>query len=297
MAVVLKELFLAMLIEKLRAPHTWLGMLKDESSFVGNNVIHLNEVGADPTVLINNTIYPISTAQRIDNDLPVALFKYDTTNTRVSVDELYALPYDKQGSVVAQHKAVLEEQMGAHGLYTIAPPAATATMPILVTTGENDGTGRLRLRPQDLIALKLAFDVAKIPVAGRMLVLSAEHTADLLTTTLASFIATAFQTVGTGGLAPTLYGFMLHQDLFAPTYNLTTKTRKAFGAAPAATDTTGSVAFSSQDCFRAMGSSQMFFRDASLDPENRSSVAGFQVYGIAAPYTRRSQAAIISGKV
>ncbi len=297
MAVALRELFLAMLIDKLRAPHTWLAKLKDESSFVGNNVIHLTEVGADPDVLINNTVYPISTAQRIDNDLPVALFKYDTTNTRVSVDELYAIPYDKQGSIIANHKLAMEEKMGAHGLYTIAPQAATATMPILVTTGANDGTGRKRLRPEDLIALKFAYDKAKIPVAGRVLVLSNEHASDLLVSTLASFISTAFQTVGTGGLAPMLYGFELHQDLFAPVYNLGTLTRRAFGAAPAAGDTTASVAFSAGDCFRALGSAQMFFRDASLDPENRSSVAGFQVYGIAAPYTRRSQAAIVSGQV
>ena len=40
MAVVLRELWLAMLIEKLRFSNTWMAKLKDESSFVGNNVIH-----------------------------------------------------------------------------------------------------------------------------------------------------------------------------------------------------------------------------------------------------------------
>lgn len=295
----MKELFLAVLIDKLRASHSWLAMLKDESSFVGNNVIHLNEIGADPDVLINNTIYPIPTATREDNGLPLALNKYDTTNTRVSVDELYALPYDKQGSVIAQHKAKMEEFMGAHGLYTIAPQTGTTSMPILVTTGPNDGTGRLMLIPADLIRLQKVYDDAKIPKAGRMLVLSNEHTSDLLIATLSTnpFLATQFQNIATGGLAPVLYGFMLHQDLYAPVYNLTTKTRKAFGSASAATDSTGSVAFSAPDCFRALGTAQMFFRDASIDPENRSSVAGFQVYGVAAPYTRRSQTAILSGKV
>ena len=297
MAVVLKELYLAMLINHLRAPHTWLGKLKDESSYVGNNVIHLNEVGADPDVLINNTVYPIRTDQRIDNDIPVALAKYDTTNTRISVDELYGLPYDKPGSVIAQHKATLEERMGAHWLYTIAPPTATPTMPVLVTTGEDDGTGRKRMRPEDLIALKKAFDDARISTVGRLLVLSNEHASDLLSTTLGSFIANNFFNLGTGAIAPMLYGFELHQDLYAPVYDLTTKARKAFGAVTGPNDATASVAFSANDCFRALGTSQMFYRDATLDPENRSSVAGFQVYGIACPYTRRSQAAIISGRI
>ncbi len=297
MAVVMRELFLAVLIDKLRASHSWLAKLKDESSFVGNNVIHLNEIGADPTVLINNTIYPIPTATREDNGLPLALNKYDTTNTRVSVDELYGLPYDKPGSVIAQHKGTLEEQMGAHNLYTIAPQAGTTELPILVTTGPLDGTRKM-LIPADLIRLAKAFDDAKIPKAGRVLVLSSEHSSDLLTATLTTnpFLATQFQNIVTGGVAPMLYGFELHQDLYAPRYNFTTKTRVAYGAASQSTDSTASVAFSAPDCFRALGTSQMFFRDASLDPENRSSVAGFQVYGVAAPYTRRSQTAIISGR-
>jgi hypothetical protein len=299
MAVVLTELYLAMLIEKLRASHSWLAKLKDESSFVGNNVIHLNEIGADPQVLINNTVYPIPTATREDGALLVALNKYDTTNTRVSVDELYALPYDKPGSVIAQHKATLEEQMGAHGIYTIAPQVGTATMPILVTTGPDDGTGRRMMQPIDLIRLQRVYDDAKIPKLGRTLVLSNEHVQDLLTTAISLYplLATQFQNVASGGLAPVLYGFELHQDLYAPVYNLSTKTRKAFGAASASTDANGSVAFWNGDCFRALGSSQMFYRDASLSPEERASVAGFQVYGVAAPYTRRSQAAIISNKI
>ena len=254
----------------------------------------LNEIGADPDVLINNTVYPVATASRVDTDLPVALSKYDTTNTRISVDELYGLPYDKPGSALAQHKGRLEEFMGAHGLYTIAPPAATSTMPILTTSGPDDGTGRLRLIPQDIIKLGRAFDDAKIPMAGRILVLSNEHKEDLLHTTLASFIAATFQNVGTGAVAPMLYSFELHQDLYAPVYNFTTKARKAFGAASASTDSRASIAFSAADAFRALGTSQLFYRDASLDPENRSTVMGFQVWGIAAPYTRRSQAAIIS---
>lgn len=296
MAVVLRELFLATLIEKLRASHAWLGKLKDESSFVGNNVIHLNEIGADPTVLINNTVYPIATATREDNAIPVSLNKYDTTNTRCSVDELYALPYDKPGSIIAQHKATLEEQMGAHGLYTLAPQNGNK-MPILVTTGPDDGTGRRMLVPNDLIRLQKAFDDAKIPKLGRMLILSNEHVSDLLLNTLTSYAVAAFQNIGVGTVAPMLYGFELYQDLYAPVYNLNTKTLKAYGAASAATDSNGSVALSAPDAFRALGTNKMFYRDAELDPENRSTVVGFQVYGIACPYTRRSQAALISGKV
>jgi len=294
MAVVLKELWLAMLIDKFRFESSWAAGLKSENAFVGNNVIHLTEIGADPTVLIDNTVYPIVTSTREDNDATVALKKYETTNTRISDDELYGLPYDKPGSVLAQHRATLQQGMMAHGLYTIAPLQETAKTPIIVTTGENDGTGR-RLTINDLVRLKRKYDDAKIPKEGRKLVLAPEHSEDLL---LASQVfREQYHVIATGQLLP-LYGFELHEDVNPPVYNVNTKVRKAYGAASApATDANASIAFYNARCFQALGTNTMYYREATLDPENRSSVAGFRQWGIMMPYTRDSQAAIISGRV
>lgn len=306
MAVVLQELWLAMLIEKFRFQSTWAAGLKSESSFVGNNVIHLNEIGADPTVLIDNTVYPILTATREDQDVTVALKKYETTNTRITDDELYGLPYDKPGSVMAQHRITLEQGMMAHGLYTIAPLASTSKTPILTTTGTKDGvegvltaesltdgTKRLRLVPEDIIRLKRAYDDAKIPKQGRKLVLSSEHVEDLLMTS--QVFKDQYHNIAEGKILP-LYGFEIHEDLNSPVYNIGTKVRKAYGAASAATDAVGSVAFYDARCFSAMGTNKMYFREAATDPENRASVVGFRQWGIIMPYSRDSQAAIISGR-
>ncbi|RIY06468.1 hypothetical protein D0T11_18685 [Hymenobacter rubripertinctus] len=288
-------MWLAILLEKFRFTSTWAAGLKSESSFVGNNVIHLNEIGADPTVLIDNTVYPILTTTREDQDITVALKKYETTNTRITDDELYGLPYDKPGSVMAQHRITLEQGMLAHGLYTIAPLSNTARTPIIVTSGEDDGTGRRRMTPGDIIRLKRMYDDAKIPKEGRKLVLAPEHSEDLL---LASQVfREQYHIIATGQLLP-LYGFELHEDVNAPVYNVGTKVRKAYGAASApATDANASVAFYNARCFQALGTNKMYHRESALDPETRSSVCGFRQWGIMMPYSRDSQAAIISGRV
>lgn len=293
MAVVLKELWLAMLLEKLRFTNTWATGLKNETSFVGNNVIHLTEIGADPNVLIDNTIYPIAVSSREDNDVTVALKKYDTENTRIRRDELYALPYDKTGSVLDQHQKALEEKMMAHGLYTIAPLSNQTKTPVLVTTGADDGTGRKRLKVADIIKLQRVMNDLKIPAKGRKLVLCSEHQEDLLLES--QTFREQYSIIASGVVLP-LYGFEIHLSLDTVRYNGTTKVRVAFGAASAGTDANASIAFYDGRCFQAMGGNSMFYRDAETDPEQRATVVGFQQYGIIMPYQRDSQAAIISGK-
>jgi hypothetical protein len=308
MAVVLRQLWTGMLLDRLRFTSTWAAGMRDESSFVGNDVIHLTLIGADPSVLIDNTVYPIVTAAREDNDAVVALRKYETTNTSISDDELYAVPIDKPGSVIAQHRTVLEQGIMNHGLYTIAPLQETASTPVLVTTGYNPkdpstpftaealagGTHRLRLVPEDIIKLKRMMDDLKIPKKGRKLVLSSEHVEDLLMTS--QVFKDQYHNIADGKILP-LYGFEMHEDLNSPVYNISTKVRKAFGASSLSTDATGSVAFFDGRCFSAMGTTKMYYSAAEQDPTMRRSVVGFRQWGIIMPYNRDSQAAIISGRI
>jgi hypothetical protein len=55
-----------------------------------------------PRVLIDNTIYPIDSSERGEN--AKNLLKYETENTEVTTDELYALPYEKVNDVQVQHR-------------------------------------------------------------------------------------------------------------------------------------------------------------------------------------------------
>lgn len=291
MAGVKQELWTGMLISQFRFMGSWAEGLNDESSYVGNDAIHLVELGADPDVLINNTVYPIAVNDQIDQDIVVALTKFDTTNTRIKDDELYALPYDKPGSSMRKHRLRIEQTARRYGLYSIAPASNLAKTPVLKTTGDNDETGtRKRMRIEDIIRLKKHYDDAEIPLENRELVLCNDHIQDLLM--VSQDFKEKYTNIQSGQVLD-LYGFKTSQDVYAPMYDPTTLTKKAFNAV-ATTEKNASTAFYKPDVFRASGSIKMYYELADTTPTTRQSVMGFRMYHIILPYTRRSQAAIVS---
>lgn len=90
--VALMQMWERELVNKLRYEGQWMSRIPSKDKYVNNNIINITEVGADPRVLINNNTYPIPFSQRKDDNIPVGLNKYDTENTEITRDELYALP-------------------------------------------------------------------------------------------------------------------------------------------------------------------------------------------------------------
>lgn len=286
-----KELWAGLMIKNFRFMGTWVEGIMDESRFVGNNVIHLAELGADPDVLIDNNVYPIPTNNEADNDLPVALKKLETTNESVTEDELYAISFDKIGAVVEKHRLKLEETALQHGLFSIAPASNTANTPVLKSTGANDETGtRKMLTVNDIIRLKRQMDDLKIPKSNRRLVLCNEHVQDLLMTS--EVFRNQYKDIATGRIL-NLFGFSIHEDVYSPMYDPATLARMAFGATPT-TQKNASTAFWTPDVFRARGAVKMYYRLAEKDPEYRQTTAGFRLWHIILPKKARSQAAIVS---
>lgn len=292
-AVAKNELAEKELIKHFRHSGTWLDRVPSKNQWVGNDVIKLNEIGADPDVLINNNTYPIAVAQRADTSTAISLFKYDTTNTKITDDELYALPYDKPGSVQEQHRLTLEERTQEHALHSLAPVANTASTPIVKTTGVAVGGAgtRLRLTTADLINYKTKLDVLKIPLKGRILVLCAEHVADLLLEDKA--LNVQYQNHTEGAIAKNYYSFEIYEDIYSPVYDGTTLAKIPFGSATPGVN--GSVFFLAQRTAKARGTVTRYMRTADTDPENRETVVGFRLYFIAIPTSLLGQGAIISG--
>ncbi|MCI2229578.1 hypothetical protein MC378_10400 [Polaribacter sp. MSW13] len=289
-AVAKKELAERELIKHFRHSGTWLERVPSKNQWVGNDVIKLNEIGADPSVLINNSTYPIAVAQRTDTSTAISLFKYDTTNTKITDDELYGLPYDKPGSVQQQHRETLEERTQEHALHSLAPVENSASTPIISTTGVDDGTGRLRLTSSDLINYKKTLDNLKIPKKGRVLVLCSDHVADLLLEDKA--LNVQYQNHTTGAIAKNYYGFEIYEDIYSPEYD------ENLDKIPFASETSGtkaSVLFLAQRTAKARGSVKRYMGKAEDNPENRETVVGFRLYFIAIPTSLLGQGAIVSG--
>ena len=283
------ELAVTELITQFRHENEWLGAVKSKPEWLNNDVIKIPVRGLAPKVLINNTVYPIASHQREDGKVIISLNKYETENTEVTTDELYALPYEKVSDVQVQHRETLEDRTAEHALVSIAPQKNTSKTPVIVTTGEDDGTGRKRLIAKDLIRLKKLLDKLKVPKKGRVLVLCSEHVADLLIEDLT--FKTRYQDANSGKIADNYYGFEIYESTYAPTYHNGEK--EAFGAVPQGKE--ASIVFHKNYTVKAVGSAVRYAREKSENPEGRKHTIGFEMHFVCVAIKDEGTAAIISG--
>lgn len=295
-AVVLREMFTGELVDKLRHYGNWLSVLRSKDEYVGNNVIHLNDIGADPSVLINNSAYPIATSTRTDDDIALSLNKYETTNTKVLDDELYALTYDKIGSVINEHKDTLAEKISKHILWSLTPAANNDGNKTFVirTTGADDGTGRKRLRRADLFNMQKKLSNALIPTDNRHIVLCPEHVEDLLLEDVQLMNQLTDQ--GNGRTNARIAGFTVWFSTYSIHYD-NAGAKKGFEAAVISTDRYSSTVIYSPRTWKAFGSTDMYYREAKTNPEYRESAVGFRQWAAGGLVKAEGSGAIVSGIV
>jgi len=295
-AGVLVEVWTGELLKRFRHEHDFLSRIPKRNEFVNKNAIHMADLGADPDVLINNTAYPIASAQRTDEDIIIALDKFETTNTIITDDELYGLPYDKKGSVITQHNEVLEEKTAKKAAHSLAPSLDTAVTPLVLTTGVSDGgvNACKRLVPADIVRLKRKMDDLLIPKQNRILVLCNAHIEDLLL--VDQVFEKQYKDIPEGKVLR-MYGFDIYEHADNPVYydNAGDLTKRAYGAAAdPATDQNASLAFYTERAVQARGDANMYYADASTDPKYRQSEVGFRLYHICLPKKLDGFCALVS---
>lgn len=272
----------------------WLAKLPNKSQYVNADAIHFTDLGGDPDVLVNNTSYPLEVQELPDGDKVVSLDKYQTKPTPITDDELHASSYDKMASVIERHRDKVNETKISRALHALAPSTNKKDTPVLLTSGEVDvEDGRKRMTRSDIIKLKKAFDKAKVPVVGRVLVLCADHVNDLLESD--QKFADQYYNYTTGKIA-NLNGFEVYEYADCPYFNVAGKTKKAFGAAVVDGDFQASVAFYAPDCIRMDGSTTVYLSEAKGDPLNQRSLYSIKHYFMALPLKERAMGAIVSAK-
>lgn len=269
------ELAVSELIKKFRHENTWLEAVPSKPQWVGNDVIKIPIQGNAPKVLIDNTIYPINSSQREDGHLKVSLHKYETENTEVTTDELYALPYEKVNDVQTQHRETLEDVTAEHALFSITPQSDTVVTPVLVTTGPDDGTGRKRCTSNDILRLKGKYDKLKIPKKGRVLGLCSDHVNDLLIED--KTFAVRYQNTTEGAIAEKYYGFKTYELGYAPTFTAAGQ-KIAYGAATVGYE--ASVSFYAPMVVKAPGTAERFAIDKTQNPTMRRHEIGFEMHWV-----------------
>ena len=287
------EVWTGELVKKLNAglQATFLNGIPDYSTNVNNEVIHLVDVGGDPDVLVNNTTYPIPIQDLEDGDIAIGLDKFQTKATRVTDDELYAISYDKFGSVVERHRESIVTVKYKKFAHALAPYSHTAKTPVIQTSGEKDtATGRNKITPKDIIALKRAFDNMEVAEEGRVLVLCPDHVNDLLE--LDQSFKDKYYNYTSGKLM-NMYGFEVYIFVNAPYFNKN-GVKLAYNAVPTATDHKGSFAFYRPRTFRAQGSTKMYYSEAATNPQTQENLVNFRNYDIVLPKKMEAIGAIYS---
>ena len=282
-----KQIWISMLMEGFYPNRSFLTRSVDMTAMVEYNKINLAEAGVAPDVLVDNTDYPIETAQRDDIPLELPLHTFDTKNTVVRNVEAMELAYDKMESVVRQHRNVLQAKTAAYAANSWAPQQQKDLTPVMATSGT--GKNRQGLTPlsfDDVLAMDAWFRSKDIDPSTMVAVLNPYHLADLMAEDMK-----LYKEMLAGNK---LFGFDLYTFSQLPYYNATTGQKMAFGTSAADTDTQCSLFYCANEVMRADGDIEVFAR--YKDPEQRGDLIGFQKRFTALPIRNKYQASIYSAK-
>lgn len=276
---------------------TFLDGIPDKSQYVTGDgeVYSINSVywDVEPDVLINNTTYPIEIQTLDGTPYAITLDKFQTKATPITDDELFALSYDKMGNVKKSHGSALVKNMLKKGIHALAPASNTANTPVLITTGAAtpDGT-RLRLKWDDIVALREAWTKAGFAIEDLRLVLCQDHVNDLLLADQAFQRSYAnFQ----NGIITNQLGLEIREYAANPYYTVATKAKLSFGGVVTNAHRQASVVFSKMLARKAQVPAKMYFSEAKTDPLNQRNLINFRNYNIVMPSQAREIGAIVSG--
>lgn len=271
---------------------TFMTGVPNYSQYAENDTIHMVDVSGDPTVLIDNTTYPLEVESLSDGDVAIKLSKFETKPTSVTDDELHALSYDKIKVVKDRHAEKLAEARLDKALHAFAPVEQTSTTPVILTAGTTVLDGRVALTRKDILALKNKLDKLKIPKKGRRLVLCNDHINDLLEED--QKFKDQYHNYETGVISK-MYGFEVMEYVNCPLFGQNLK-KKAFGAVAGDGDYEASIFFYVPRMFTANGSVKMYYSAAATDPINKRNLVSFTSRFVALPQKRECACGAIVSK-
>ena len=271
-----KEVWISDLMENLIPDESWMSELRDLSSFVENNKLHIGEAGAMPTVTEDNVSWPLTTgATRTDTDNAKSLKTYDTANQILRNAEAVELVYDKRQSIVLNHQNALRKKISTTAAWNICPDVHLAGTKILkATSGASyaDTINKRRAKFADILDMQKELDTLDLPREGRIAVLNPQHLADLMLEDLS-----LYKLIIQSGQ---IFDFKLYRFNGTPYFTAaiaeTLGSKVALSTAYAAgSHGWASMFFHKQEAFKAIGDVSMYATEKS--PTERGDVIGFQV--------------------
>lgn len=279
MAGLVKENFEAVVDAQFVANIDWTNSLVDKSDAIEGTVLNLAKAGATPSVLVNNTVWPIPVTSITETSLTVTLDMLDTTPTVIHDWQQKQYAYDKLRSDTEGHALALNNTAAERGAFNVCQashvPASGRFK--LQASGAAVG-GRPTLTFKDVANIQLLFNNFNVPPQGRTLVLSHEHAMDLQNEDRVAMNQLADHK---NGIIGRIYGFDLYSSGHGAVYESATGTKQALGAATAAGFFRASFAFQQRTVMKAWKAAKAFY--TIDDPTYRGTIIGFNKFGIILP--------------
>ena len=226
--------------------------------------------------------------------------KFDTEPTSVDDNEVRYLNYDKRAAVRVKHMDAMKMGIRDHVLWKLAPPdASSSDMPVMRTTGQSDGTGRLRAQFADFVKYLELIKKLNLPdMTALNMVLCPEHETDLiLDRDSAKYFADKnifFD--ATTGKVKSIMGFNFWGNNATVAYSQAGN-KLAKGAALTSTDRVGSTFFYAKNTVYHIEQVKILYSPEIQDTKSANPTSNFrlQTYGLVDRIEEYGTGAIVSG--
>lgn len=293
-----KEIWERDIVEGLFAENSFLSRAVNDDMYVNEGKkVHIPNAGAPSGVEVNRSSLPATVYQRTDQDVEYTLDELTTNPILIPYADLVELSYNKRNSVIDQDRKEIifkaAEAMLANWLPAAGQRVKTTGGGVPAWTPSATGL-RKKITPADVSALQVRMNADNVPLEGRCLLLDAQMYQQLvegMTEKLSyAFFAAADIKRGVMGM---LYGFevMVRSTVYRFAAD---GTLKAYGAAGAATDLAGGLAWQRDSLSRALGEVVMF--DQMDNPVYYGDVYSFlvRVGGAIRRYDKKGVYAIVT---
>ncbi len=261
--------------------NNFLSAVRDLSSLVENNTINLAEAGADPDVLVNNTVYPVPITDVTDVPREVQLKTYDTTNSVVRNAIAIELAYDQRMLYIDKHQKALLKKFGKDAAWAYAPQVNDATkFNNVLSLGGNDSV------IDAFIDQQAYFGSCNAPSEDWVSVLDFNHMAKIAKEDKVLYKAIMAKP------GEIFYGFKIYTYSQLPFYLQADNTKAALGVAyNPEIHKRSSIFFLGSEVIKAMGTLEFFSR--LKDPEARGDIFGYQARFTASSFRNKYMGAIL----
>jgi hypothetical protein len=242
----------------------------NHDAYVSNKTVHIPQAGTIAAVEKNRAVLPSTVTQRTDTDRTYDLNEYTTGSMLITDLEGLQVNYNKRQDVLSQHTEELMKRIGDETAVSWAGAGlVTAAGQIVLTTGTAtaniappSGTGnRNAVKINDISRLASKFDEDNMPMEGRYLLMPALMYHNMLVENAAYFMNSQYMNLGQlpTGVVTKIWGFNIIVRSNVVVYaDAATPTIKAVGAAAAATDCFGAIAWHEKAVCNALGETKVF---------------------------------------